>query len=106
MFNLKKLLQKKNPKMMKINTTCGNDVWVTGVYTLPVVSPDSGTYFGHNVYGYVFDKKYSTVLGTYDKKDAEQIVNEICKLRPSRYVMPDEIEDEDIMQLFGGDLLA
>jgi hypothetical protein len=76
------------------------------VYSAPVVSPDSGTYFGHNVYGYVFDKKYSTVLGTYDKKGAEQIVAEINQLQPESYSMPDEIEDEDLEQLFGGDIFA
>lgn len=102
MFNFKKLL----PKIMKITNTCGEDVIVTGVYAAPVVSPDTGHYFGHNVYGYVLTKKARVILGTYDKKDAEQIVNEICKLRPSRYVMPEEIEDDDIIQLFGGDILA
>ncbi|MCK9599230.1 MAG: hypothetical protein M0R06_09335 [Sphaerochaeta sp.] len=93
-------------KFMKINNTCGTDVWVTGVYSLPVISPDTGQYFGHNVYGYVGEKKYSTILGTYDKKGAEQIVREIERLKPDTYTMPDEIEDEDIIQLFGGDVLA
>jgi hypothetical protein len=99
MFKMKNFLPK-----IRITTQDEDNVTVSGIYSEAHFSPQSGEYFGHNVYGYIFTKRVRVLLGTYDKKDAEQIVKEIRKLRPKHYTMPEAVEDEEIMELLeGGD---
>jgi len=90
------------PKMMRITTQDEDEVMVSGIYTEVNFSPLSGEYFGYNVYGYVFSKKVKVLLGTYGRRDAEQIVREIKRLKPEHYTMPESIEDEEIIELIEG----